>query len=120
MAYELQFNEGDGIVELCFHGHGDHGEHAASRDEAFKVCRAHRTNNLLVDIRDAVMDLSPPELFEFGKSLEKARDPENIRIAVIIREADTAPDIAAAVAQSRNVTIRVFLTKDDARSWLMA
>jgi hypothetical protein len=119
MAYEIGVAEGEGLVKLRFHGRGDHSEHAAARDEALEICRKHKINGVLVDNRDAVMDMSVRELFQFGKSFEGERVPLNIRLAVVIREKDKAPDMAAAVAQARNVKVRVFLTEEEARYWLM-
>ena len=118
MAYEIRVDEVEEIVELRFHGEGDRGEHETSRDKAFEECRRRGIGSLLVDLRDAVMDMSSRELFEFGKSLESARDPRNIRLAVIVREEDSAPSMAAAAAQTRDVQIHVFLGEEAARIWL--
>lgn len=119
MAYELKIVEDKRFVELRFHGRGDHDEHIAARDEAFEVCRKRKIDRILVDIHDAFLDMSARELLEFGKSLQDSPDLQNIHFAVIIRENDEAADLTAAVAQTKNVKLRVFLTEEDACNWLM-
>jgi len=119
MAYEMRVVEVEGIIELRFSGRSDFAEHAASRDQAFAECRKRSIRRVLVDLRDTVMDMSARELFDFGKSLDTARPLQNIRIAAIIKESDQTPDVVAAVAMTQKVDIRVFLTEEEARDWLL-
>lgn len=116
MAYGIGVD--GSIVVLEFTGRGDYAEHVASRDKVFELCRENGIRDVLVDIRDAQMNLSTRELYEFGKGLAEALGPQEIRFAVLIRDKDRAPDTAAAIAQAKNVDLRVFLEADEARDWL--
>lgn len=119
MAYEVRVLETDRIVELIFIGACDRKEHESSRDEAFEICKDLNFSSMLVDLRRGSMEMTSQELFIFGKSLEAAITSGNIRIAVMIREEDGATNLTVAVAQTREVQIRAFLTEEEAKSWLM-
>ena len=116
MPYEIRV--ADEIVELRYHGRGDLREHAAARDEVLEICREGPYDKVLVDGRDATVDMSTRELFDFGKSLEAALALPRLRFAAIVREGDRALDITAAVAQTRSVEVSVFVSEDEARAWL--
>lgn len=118
MAHRIGVAKDDRIVEIHISGVGDVEEHAAIRDEAVRLCSTRQIKRVLVDLRDAMIEMSAIDKFEFGKSFGTAGFPASTRIAAIVGGEHSTAEFIAAMAQAKVFSLRVFLDEDEARDWL--
>lgn len=119
MPYEVEVDERNQILILRFKGSSGLTDHVAAREEGARRMRELGFTRVLVDFRDAVNEMSSLERFEFGKSLKDIELPPGHRMAVAVRDDDVGTEMVVAVAQTKKVGIRAFISIDEARAWLL-
>ncbi len=77
--------------------------------------------SVLVDTRDAVVTLSPLDLYLLGMAVadQPALAQSRTALLVSLPEADRA-NLMALVAQNRGALLRVFVSVEEAVTWLVA
>ncbi len=77
--------------------------------------------HVLVDTRDAVVTLSPLDLYMLGVAVAEQPTLAHTKTAVLVSlgEADRA-NLMALVAQNRGALLQVFSSFEEAISWLVA
>ena len=116
MVYTLKVTDGVAYAQVI--GSVSLEEREALRDELLRMCRDGEVKSGLVDHRLSQVQMTRKQLYEFGRSLQSPNLPAGTRVAVLARDNDAGLDMTIAVAQSHNVSIRVFLDESEALAWL--
>lgn len=121
MPYAVTYNQADAIVNVQVSGAATKADHYAARDEALRLCQAHKCTKILVDLR--ALDthaISTMGCFTFGESL--ARTSPVVWIAhVLPSEARAREDVrfTSTVESNRGKPTGEFETLEEARAWLL-
>lgn len=116
MSYLIRDDRG--MVELTFNEEVNYNEFNNAQGEAFKLCKSKRLSLLHIELHEVELKVSTIELYEIGKSLKKAELNYISHISIVFKEEDTNVDMLVAVAQTRGVNIKSFLTRESAFEWL--
>ena len=106
------------MVEVIFEEQITYNEYVNAQKEAFNICETKRLSLLHIELHKAKMKMSTIELYEIGKSLKKAELNHISHISIVFKEEDTNVDMLVAVAQTRGVNVKSFLTRESAFEWL--
>jgi hypothetical protein len=120
MAHNITVLE-SGILEIVHTGKMTVREAHASRDEAGPMMKARGLRRVLTDVSRTNHDDSTMDLFKFN-STHYDVFPRGTRIAVVIppeSEHRESAQFAETVASNRGISMKTFLTYEDAKNWLV-
>lgn len=120
MPHDFKIDHAAGIMIVKHRGRLKVQEALASRAEGVPILIEHGIRNVLIDLREARVDASATEIFEF-QSTESREFPTGTRIALILSPGSWADEdvrFAVNVATNRGLIERTFTKLEEAVTWL--
>jgi len=122
MAYEMSYDEQNGMVRVTGSGMVSKKDHYEAWKAAALLCQEHSCSKVLVNLRDlSTNSFSTMESFRFGE--EVAMTPGFLHIAYVLPKPQKAREnvqFASTVQANRGKSTGEFETVGEAMKWLLS
>lgn len=116
----FEFLAENDILVMTLHGKYTYEDSLPIREQSVQLMHKHKLRLILVDLRDAYLDFSTYEFFEFCISFQQRFPPDTRHAVVYSTRYDDVSNLAFAenVSRNRGIILKIFTDVDEARAWL--
>lgn len=119
MAYKLHIQEESDIIKVVYNKETTFEMRLKALDEIVNLIRKNKKKyNLLIDVRTIKTLLSTMQEYDFGVKLAACDELRGSQVAVLKNPASDENKFINMVAINRGYILKVFLSGDEAMSWL--
>lgn len=119
MPYNLHLQEDFNIISVTYSRQTNFNERLMALEEVVGLIQKNKKKyNLLIDVRKIITLLSTTQEYEFGVKLAACDELRGSQVAVLKNPESDENKFINTVAINRGYVLKVFLSVDDAQSWL--
>lgn len=119
MAYKLQYQEENNIIEVIYNQEADYSSRLMALEEVVQYIKSKgKKYNLLIDVQKIKKRLTTNQEYEFGVKLASSKELIGAQVAVLKKPQTDQNKFINTVAINRGYSLKVFTCHDDAFKWL--
>lgn len=119
MPYKLHIQDDTNIIKVVYNKETDYNMRLMALKEVVKLIQQNgKKYNLLIDVREIKTLLSTSEEYQFGEKLAACNELRGSQVAVLKNPKSDENKFINTVAINRGYILKVFVSDNDAMSWL--
>ncbi len=120
MQHSITVNDENQTIIVKFSGNVSLEERLSMRDQVLSIHDSTSYNNIFLDMRDSVMELSMRDILRYIHSCRSISKLRDLRISGVINSKDEVNNYIQLFLSSIGYRIHFFYRHDDAVTWLQA